>query len=185
MGGHMQLAHGVIIKTVVRETRGGDTRETRDARVETCGETRGETSETRETCERIQRPGDFVKRNSEIVKIKATPISYQAVEKDIYCFCDICCKELKLSKEHFSRAPNLDAIHIVCNDCLKRYKKEDLHEETVQGTTAIWWHVPDTNRRKMRIDYFHTEDRILLSEYWSGSGGIRPGRCDPTDERLD
>lgn len=99
-----------------------------------------------------------------------------------YHLCNVCRKELKLLKRDFAKEMKLhkeddgstisydgaawNARNVVCNECLRKYKKEDLHDEIVLGQPGTWWHIPDSNNHSMRIDNFYTQNRILLREYF-------------------
>lgn len=76
MGGHMALAHEVRVKTIIKAREAGEVRDE-------AGETRGETRETRGSdageardargfdagdAGKIQRPSDYVKKKSAVVK---------------------------------------------------------------------------------------------------------------------
>ena len=149
MGGHVRLAHGITVMNV-RDIRGDVPADVRDVRV--------------------QHPSDYVPKRAVVetkvisVSVHQTPIVLEEVSFVRYCSC--CGGNMKLFEKKFGKASlSHDALWVICNECLKKYKKEDVHEETKYGTLGLWWYIPDSRNQSLRIDKHFTENRILLSEF--------------------
>jgi hypothetical protein len=112
MGGHMALAHGVRVKTVIQapEARGPETREACET-PEARGSEAREARETRDV--KIQRPSDYVKKKSEVI---------ETIEDPVIAQCEDCGKREKI--ERLTHIGLKKETSLLCYDCWnKRHLK--------------------------------------------------------------
>ena len=175
MGGHLRLKHGIVEHKVVENIERESTQVKRESNASSTQVQRKSTqvkpelnvSSTQvqpELITQVKHPSTYVKKNEKVISYSSTPAfeKQKCVEGD--CFCTICRGKMELLKCDFSRHPNMDGKAVICNNCLKRLRKEDL-----QGD---WWTVPESNNQRINVtsNYFLTEKCQLLSEYIKSIG---------------
>ena len=179
LGGHKMLKHGVVEKLIVTNTsfkqsqhRVDEQKHVFPTQINT-GSTQVQheipiqvnTSSTQDQHmlpTHVRRPQDYVKKGDVVIEKKIVPIwnteKKEPVEKfDCRCKCEICMACIPLSNKHFKRDPCWDGVNVVCENCLKKMRKEDID--------GLWWTIPNTNNRRIRLDYFQTGGLIKLSEF--------------------
>jgi hypothetical protein len=170
MGGHLRLKHGIVEHKVVENIKRELTPEQHTLNVSSTQVQHKSTqvkpelnvSSTQVKPElpiKVKLPSTYVKKNEKVISYSSAPAfeKPKCVEGD--CLCTICRGKMELLKCDFSRHPYMDGKAVICNDCLKKFKKNDLQGE--------WWIVPDTNNQKINVtsNHFLTEKCKLLSEY--------------------
>lgn len=152
LGGHKRLKHGIVVRIITKSNSS-----TQVSNVGT--QVSNSSTQVSNVGTQVKRSSTYVKVSEKIVKTENVSAFKEPEHFNVACSCSICHNKLQILKCNSTQHPYYSGKDIICNDCLKRFKKEDLHGE--------FWHVPNTNNQHINVigDYFVTEDCKLVSEY--------------------